>query len=255
MALYGILSDIHGNREALSAALDVLERRGARPVVCLGDVVGYNADPDECVAMVRARCAVTVAGNCDLVAVRKLGWQRLPNDAEYSLRRTRRTLSRDSVSFLQDLPPCATLEKTLALVHGSVRNVLQPMTTAAEIGENAAWLAQDFPGARICFFGSHEQRLYRVHPDGAVDDLSGARHTLDPGLVYFINPGTVDASRKSGAKRAECALFDSRDWSLEFLRVPYDSAATEAKAAVFGYRINPLADRLYSLRRRLAARS
>ena len=255
MALYGILSDIHGNREALGAALDALERRGARPIVCLGDVVGYNADPDECVAAVRARCAVSIAGDRDLIAVRKLGWRSLANDEEYSLRRTRRALNRDSVSFLQDLPPCATLEKTLALVHGSVRNVLQPMADAAQIRENAAFLAQDFPGARVCFFGSHEQRVYRVHPDGAVDDLSGERLQLDPGLVYFINPGMVDASRRSGTKRAACALFDSREWSVEFLQVPYDSAATEAKAAVFGYRLNPLTDRLYSLRRRLAARS
>ena len=255
MALYGILSDIHGNREALGAALNVLERRGARPIVCLGDVVGYNADPDECVAMVRARCAVSIAGDRDLIAVRKLGWSSLANAEEYSLRRTRRELKRDGASFLQDLPPCATLEKTIALVHGSVRNVLQPMTDAAQIRENAAWLAQDFAGARVCFFGSHEQRVYRVHPDGAVDDLSGGHLQLDPDLVYFINPGTVDASRRSGAKHAACALFDSRAWTVEFLQVPYDSAATEAKAAVFGYRINPLADRLYSLRRRLAARS
>jgi hypothetical protein len=88
-----------------------------------------------------------------------------------------------------------------------------------------------------------------------VDDLAGEHIQLDPNLVYFINPGTVDASRRSGAKRAGCALFDSRAWTVEFLQVPYDSAATEAKAAVFGYRINPLTDRLYSLRRRLAARS
>jgi predicted phosphodiesterase len=255
MALYGILSDIHGNREALGAALGALERRGARPIACLGDVVGYNADPDECVAMVRARCALAVAGDHDLIAARRLGWRSLSNDAEYSLRRTRRALSRDSVSFLQDLPPCATLEKTLALVHASVRNVQQAMAGPDQIRANAPLLAQDFPGARVCFFGSHEQRVYRVRPDGGIDDLSGERLELDPDLVYFINPGTVDASRRSGPRHAECALFDSSDWSVEFLRVPYDSAAAEAKAAVFGYRINPLADRLYSLRRRLAARS
>jgi hypothetical protein len=80
MALYGILSDIRGNREALGAALEALERRGARPIVCLGDVVGYNADPDECVAAVRARCAVSIAGDRDLIAVRKLGWRSLAND-------------------------------------------------------------------------------------------------------------------------------------------------------------------------------
>jgi predicted phosphodiesterase len=131
MALYGVIADIHGNREALAAALAALEQRRVERIVCLGNVVGYNADPDECVAMVRE-------------------------------------LGRDS--------------------------------------------------------------------------------------VHFVNPGAIDASRKHSHKRAECALFDTRDWSIEFLRVPYDCAATEAKAAVFGYRIPPLTDRLYSLRRRLAAK-
>jgi hypothetical protein len=80
--------------------------------------------------------------------------------------------------------------------------------------------------------------------------MAGERHSLDPNHVYFINPGAIDASRKRTRKLAECALFDSGAGTLEFLRVPYDGAATEAKAAVFGYRITPLTDRLYSLRRR-----
>jgi len=71
--------------------------------------------------------------------------------------------------------------------------------------------------------------------------------------TYFINPGSVDASRKNRHKLAECALFDSAFGTLEFLRVRYDAAATEAKAAAFGYRISPLTDRLYTLRRRTAS--
>jgi hypothetical protein len=61
----------------------------------------------------------------------------------------------------------------------------------------------------------------------------------------------VDAQRKREHRLAECAIFDSLAWTVEFLRVPYDAASTEAKAAVFGYRINPLMDRLYSLKKRL----
>jgi hypothetical protein len=70
--------------------------------------------------------------------------------------------------------------------------------------------------------------------------------------LCFVNPGSIDASRKRGPRLAECALFDSRHLTVEFLRVPYDSAASEAKAAVFGYRISALAEELYSLRRRTA---
>jgi predicted phosphodiesterase len=255
MALYGILSDIHGNREALAAALAALDQRGAQRIVCLGDVVGYNADPEECVALVRRRCAAVIAGNHDLIGAGRLDFRRCSNHAEYSLRRTRRVLSRESSAWLAALPPSAALEEGVLLVHGGVRDVQQSMITPAHIRENAAFLRADFPGARVCFFGhSHEQRIYRVSADHVEELPTHGQVLLRQADTYFINPGAIDASRKRSRKLAECALFDSRAGSVEFLRVPYDGAATEAKAAVFGYRITPLTDRLYSLKRRLVAR-
>jgi len=253
MALYGVLADIHGNREALSAALRMLESRGVQSIVCLGDVVGYNADPDECVEMVRRRCAVTIAGNHDLIGLGRMDFRRCSNKAEYSLRRTRRVLSAASVAYLSSLPPNHTLEEGVVLVHGAVRDVQQYMVTPGLVLENAAFLEQDFPGARVCFFGhSHEQKVYEIE-GGAVRELAGRTHRLRRERTYFVNPGSVDASRKRGSRLAECALFDSARRTVEFLRLAYDSAATEAKAAVFGYRINPLTDRLYTLRRRTAS--
>ena len=100
MAVFGVLGDIHGNREGLVAALDALEANGARRIVCVGDVVGYNADPDECVALVRRRCALTIAGNHDLIGLGRLDFRRCSNKAEYSLRRTRRALARESREWL-----------------------------------------------------------------------------------------------------------------------------------------------------------
>jgi predicted phosphodiesterase len=256
MALYGVIADIHGNREALGAALGLLGQRGAQGIVCLGDVVGYNADPDECVELVRRRCTVAIAGNHDLIGLGQLDFKRCSNKAEYSLRRTRRQLHAESKEWLAQLPPCQTLEENVALVHGGVRDVQQYMVGPAQIRENAAYLRQDFPGARLCFFGhSHEQKVYRVEGD-AVEELTAVgKVALHREELYFINPGSVDASRKRTGKLAECALLDTGDWSVEFLRLPYDCATTEAKAAVFGYRITPLRERLYNLRRRLSHRA
>ena len=255
MALYGVLADIHGNREALAAAIAALERFRVDKIVCLGDVVGYNADPDECVELVRARCAITIAGNHDLIGLGRLDFARCSNKAEYSLRRTRVTLSSDSRAWLRQLPPTHRLEQGVVLVHGSVRDVQQYMVTPAHIRDNAAYLREDFPGARICFFGhSHEQKIYAVDGNNVSEVKSDGEILLGQENTYFINPGSVDASRKRSFKRAQCALFDSRAGSLRFLDVPYDCAATEAKASALGYRISPLTDRLYSLRRRLVAR-
>lgn len=252
MALYGVIADIHGNREALAAALAALAARRPEYILCLGDIVGYNADPDECVALVRSRCAAVIAGNHDLIAIGRLDFSRCSNKAEYALRRTRRELGFEARSWLASLPPHHVPEEGVVLVHGGVRDVQQYMVSAAHIRENAVFLRADFPGARVCFFGhSHEQRVYQVEEAG-VAEISAPKVFLERIGLYFVNPGSVDASRKRGPRFAECALFDSRHLTVEFLRVPYDSAASEAKAAVFGYRISALAEELYSLRRRTA---
>jgi predicted phosphodiesterase len=253
MAVYGVLADIHGNREALNSALAALDRGGVRELLCLGDIVGYNADPDDCVALLHERRALCIAGNHDLIALRRLNFARCSNKAMYALKRTRRRLAPPSAAYLETLPDRRLIDQRVALVHGGVRDVQQYMTTSAHIAQNARYLAEDFPAARVCFFGhSHEQKIYEVH-EGGVDDVG-----LSPGFglrsdrVYFINPGSVDASRKRGQRLAEFAVLDTDAWRIDFWRVPYDSAASEAKAAVFGYRLNPWMDRYYTVQRRLS---
>ena len=255
MARYGVIADIHGNREALEAVLAKLQHRGVQRLACLGDVVGYNADPDECLQLLREHRATIIAGNHDLIGTRRLGFRRCSNNAEYALRNTRRRLGAGSAQFLATLPGTHLLEEGVVMVHGGVRDVQQYMTTPAHIRQNAAFLASDFPGARLCFFGhSHQQKVYQVEDQEVTEVKAENRVLLLRHGTYFVNPGSVDASRKREHKYAECAVFDSGDWSLQFLRVPYDSAAAEAKAAVLGYRILPLTNRFYSLRKGLVRR-
>lgn len=259
MALYGIVADVHGNREALAAALAALERRGADRLLCLGDVVGYNADPDECAALLERRGALGIAGNHDLIALERLDFSRCSDKARHALKRTRRTLARPTRDYLAALPPSRTLEGGIVLVHGGVRDVQQYMVGAGLIRQNAAYLREDFPGARVCFFGhSHEQKVYRVEGE-RVDEVAlqeaavQERHALERDALYFVNPGSVDASRKRGEKLAECAVFDPQAWTLELLRVPYDAAATEAKSAASGYRLTPWAQGMHALVGRMHA--
>jgi predicted phosphodiesterase len=252
MARYGVLGDIHGNREALEAVLRALEARGIEQFLCVGDVVGYNADPDECAAMLRSRRVAAIAGNHDLIGTGRLDFARCSNKAAWSLRRTRARLARETAAWLERLPPHRLIEDEVALVHGGVRDVEQYMMNPAIIRQNAEYLRADFPAARLCFFGhSHLQKVYEVDGEKVAElPASTERLYLQKEKTYFINPGSVDAQRKTHYKLAECAIFDSVGWTIEFLRLPYDAASTEAKAAVFGYRINPLADRLYALRRK-----
>jgi len=252
MARYGVIADIHGNREALVAALEALEGRGVRRLVCLGDVVGYNADPDECAALLRQRGAATIAGNHDLIALGRLDTRRCSNIARFALLRTRRALAPETRAWLAALPERLVLEEGVVLVHGGVRDVQQYMTAPALIAHNAALLREDFPGARLCLFGhSHEPRVYEV--DGDVVREMPVRETfaLRRDRAYFVNPGSVDAARKSRHKLAECAVLDTSEGTIELLRARYDAASSEVKARVLGYRIGPVTDRLYNVERRI----
>ena len=247
MALYGVLGDIHGNLEALQAVLEAFDARGVERVLCVGDIVGYNADPDECADLLRARHALAIAGNHDLIATGGLGFERCSNKARYSLSRTRRALAPRTAAWLRTLPASRLVEGSIALVHGGVRDVQLYMTTGDHIVANAGLLRTDFPTARVCFFGhSHAQKVW-----DATGEEWPLGAPLEPERLYLINAGSVDAQRKRGERVAECALFDPDAWSIRFLRLPYDSAATEAKAALGGYRIPPIVDLLYRLRARM----
>jgi predicted phosphodiesterase len=263
MALYGVLGDIHGNREALEAALAALEARGVERVLCVGDLVGYNADPDACVELLRGRGAVSIAGNHDLIGTGRLGFERCSNKAMHSLKRTRRWLSPAVADYLRALPSHHLFEGDVLLTHGGVRDVQQYMTRPRHVLENAAYLRHDFPQARSCFFGhTHEQRVFEVSGPADAPEVSepfaeglAKGEPLTAALrrdrVYFINPGSVDASRKRASKLAEFAIFDAGARSVEFGRVAYDEGATEAKAAANGFRIDRWRDRLYDVQRRI----
>ena len=252
MALYGVLGDIHGNREALEAVLARLDAEGVTRLLCVGDVVGYNADPDSCAALLRERGAIVIAGNHDLIGTGRLGFERCSNKAMHSLKRTRRSLAAETLEAIAALPSHVVLEGHVLLTHGGVRDVQQYMTKPHHILENAGYLRADFPGRRICFFGhTHEQKVFEVAGEQVnVIDGSGTV-SMDPRREYFVNPGSVDASRKRNCKLAEYAVFDSAASTVRFERTPYDDASTESKAAAAGFRIDRWRDRLYDVQRRL----
>jgi len=252
LARYGILADVHGNREALEAVLALLDREGVEVVVSLGDVVGYCADPNPCVALLRERRAEAVAGNHDLISIRRLGFERCSNKAAFALRRTRRELSADSAAYLAALPPRKLLEDAFALVHGGVDDVQEYVTTAQQVRENLRRLDAVFPRARVCFFGhTHTAAAYEIDGEAVRERRAEAVLRLAPERRYFINPGAVDPSRRSDHAQAECAVFDAGAGTVAFHRVGFDQAAAEARARARGYRVGPWRARLLAAGRRL----
>lgn len=257
MARYGIVSDIHGNLAALrGAARFLVEEAGVDQIVCLGDIVGYNAEPDACVSALRALGAESVVGNHDLIATGALGFERCAVRPAFALRRTREVLSPSSRRALTALPAHMVLEEDVALFHGGFRDVCQYVTTAARASENAALARAELPGVRICFFGhTHEARAWAVKGGVATEmeaaaevDVSGA------GRVYLVNPGSIDAARKQGDRRAEAAVFDSERRRVTMHRIPYDHRAEEIAATEQGYRMGRWEERARVGLRTLARR-
>lgn len=252
MAIYGVLGDIHGNREALDAVLARLDAEGIACLVCVGDVVGYNADPDACAERLQQRGAIVIAGNHDLIGTGLLGFERCSNKAMHSLKNTRRRLAPGTADWLRALPSHHCLEEHVLLTHGGVRDVQQYMTKPHHVAENAAYLRADFPGRRICLFGhTHEQKVFEVEGDRIAEVPAQGTVRLDPRREYFINPGSVDASRKRGRKLAEYAILDTTACSVRFESTAYDDVSTESRAAAAGYRIDRWRDRLYDVQRRI----
>jgi predicted phosphodiesterase len=253
VATYGLISDVHGNLEALHAVLVHLERQGVDHIVALGDLVGYNADSNDCVEVVRARGIDCVAGNHDLIALGQLGFDRCAPRPEFSLRRTRRELDAGSRRFLAGLPPVRIYEDRIVLIHGGIDDVSEYMRTPNDIGRNAAVLRARWPRARLCLFGhTHEPALFQVDGTGRPQPFGPEETPLVRDRLTFLNPGSVDAARRT-EKLAEVAVLDSERWTVKFQRVAYDDAKAERRAVAGHYRMNQL-DEVIMNTRRLARR-
>jgi predicted phosphodiesterase len=251
VARYGVIGDMHGNATALRAALAQLEPQ-VDAILCLGDVVGYNADSNECIQILKERGIDSIAGNHDLISIGRLDFSRCAIRVEHALKRTRRTLTEDSRSWLATLPDHRTYERDILLIHGSADDVQQYMLTRNTINRGAARVRELYPDVRVCFFGHvHEQRVYAIR-NASVKELSDKNpQTLDGAVLYLVNPGSIDASRKQQPYHAEFAIYDSADRTLLFQNVTYDHGQSEAAASAGGYRIDRRMRKWQEWRRRI----
>jgi predicted phosphodiesterase len=237
MALWGILSDVHGNRRALEAVLCAMEPHRLEGIYCLGDLVGYCAEPNECVALARTHGFRCILGNHELVTLGELGLERCAPRPAHALARTRQALDGASRSFLEALPRTLTKGDEMLFVHGSVQDTCEYLSNPSRIEANARVLASRYPAARACYFGhthvatAYEWRDGRVSRSEATDAV-----TIDEGAIWFVNPGAVDGSRGEEPV-ARFAILDDESARVTFHRATYDHRATERDARRLGYRM------------------
>ncbi|MCY3022575.1 MAG: metallophosphoesterase family protein [Planctomycetota bacterium] len=220
-ARYGIVSDIHANYTALKVALDHLQAQGVDKILCLGDLVGYGAEPFECIQAVKDKPNVlTIAGNHDRQVIGDKD-ARMRKTAAKVLDWTADNISPSNARFLRQIPQGMTVDDTFILVHGSLVERDAYILSAQEISKNLNCMINDFPGMKICFFG-HTHIPMLIGTKAVINDLRETKgFKLDRNDVYLINPGSVGQPRDK-CPLASFAIFDAENWTVTFVRKPYD---------------------------------
>lgn len=226
---YLVISDIHANLTAFEAVLEDAGTPGTDYdfVWCLGDVVGYGPDPNECVDLLRSMQHLCLAGNHDWAALGRLDIRTFNADARKAVTWTRNALTDDNLAYLESLPTTFVLGQ-FTLVHGSPREpvweyVLDPLIATL-----------NFPHFETpyCLVGhTHTPIIFRqVTLDGECEPIAphyNAQATLN-GTRQIINPGSVGQPRDSDP-RAAYAMLDTDRMSWEFRRIPYNISAVQKR--------------------------
>jgi diadenosine tetraphosphatase ApaH/serine/threonine PP2A family protein phosphatase len=240
---YLILSDIHANSEALSAVLNRVRRKRWDKVVFLGDLVGYGANPNQAVDMVRAlRPLVAIRGNHDKVCSGVENGEMFNRVALQAALWTRQHLTASNLRWLRSLPEGPlVVDGTFAIAHGTP--IDEDAYIFGEIEALNVFRQTAFP---LCFFGhSHFPVVFGLSPDAIQTVLTEApsfRLRLEPGVRYLVNPGSIGQPR-DGSPLASFAIFDSATRTVTIHRVPYRLERAQRKILDAGLP-RPLADRL-----------
>ncbi len=225
-----IISDIHSNYEALEEALKIIRTRSVDTIVCLGDIVGYGASPNECLACIRSSASYVLLGNHDEAALRLDMADYFNPLARRAAEWTSRQLTREHRTYVASLPSSLKLEG-LYFVHSSPfepqgwHYILSP----ADAQFNFAYFNEP-----ICFIGhSHVPVVYS-------EDLW--QREVVKGRRYIINVGSVGQPRDNDP-RLSFGIFDTAAWSYDTIRADYnvELACEKIRAAGLPHQ---LADRL-----------
>jgi diadenosine tetraphosphatase ApaH/serine/threonine PP2A family protein phosphatase len=236
-----ICSDIHGNRHGFEAVIAAAEADGADQLWCLGDLVGYGAEPDACVDLAARHCAVCLAGNHDLAVVEVLSLDDFSRGAELAARWTREVIRPDTREFLLSLKPQATINGALGLYHASPRDPIWEYV----LSDLAAELCLDVSPHRINFIGHSHVALSFTRPEGqpahGTTRKAGEEVELHAG-EWLLNPGSSGQPR-DGDPRAAWLRLDTDTGTASWQRAEYDIAG--AQAAIRAARLpDSLAERL-----------
>jgi diadenosine tetraphosphatase ApaH/serine/threonine PP2A family protein phosphatase len=227
--LIAVISDIHGNLEALDAVLADARREAVDAVISLGDVVGYGADPNECIDRVMAETKVTVLGNHDAAACDLREAENFNDVARAAIRWTQEQLTPENRKILARVP-LEFVENGARFVHASPAD---PHAWHYILTEQEAWDAFEACPEPICFVGHSHVPLRVLLRDGRLEVHQGDVLMVREEMRALINVGSVGQPR-DGDWRASYAIFDPAAQRVILRRVEYDLAKASAKILAAG---------------------
>ena len=223
---YLLISDIHGNLEALEAVLEFAEKFKPYQLICLGDIIGYGADPKSCLELMGEQSNLVLAGNHDLAVAGIISMDGFNPIAPESLRWTQEILNEDDKELLANLP-LQYIDGDYCFTHASP---IDPMSfhyvrTLEDVEEVLSAIGQ-----RFCFIG-HTHLPVIVQLNETAGQMKIERETrlnLEKDSRYFVNVGSLGQPRDSNPD-ACVVLFDDDYDTIEFIRVSYDILASRDK--------------------------
>lgn len=226
-----IISDVHSNIEALKAVLDEIDKEDISLIVNLGDLVGYNASPKECVDLIQQRQIISILGNHDRAAT-KLEFAEGFNILAYqALVWSSKSLLPEHKRFLEKLEHTRVLWNRYLLFHGAPGNPDSYIFYLFQAKKAFNYMRRKTPGVRIAFFGhTHQRAVWQRDVRGKVSNLEILEDhlLLDPEQMYLINPGSVGQPRQRQWE-ASYLIFISEPESIQFRSVAYDLHSAQAK--------------------------
>ena len=225
---YALLGDIHANLEALVAVLSDARDQACTHYACVGDVVGYNANPGECLDIVRDMGMTCVKGNHDAYPSTLDPVENLNPRAAAAILWTRQQLRESDKHWLRDLKYVRPVAG-FSIVHATLDSPQRWGYVFDKLGAAASFTYQN---TSVCFYGHTHLPMVFIR-DSFVHGGSYSRLRVEPGRKYFINGGSVGEPR-DGNPLAAYVTYELNQGFIELRRVAYDAAKAEAKVLEAG---------------------
>jgi predicted phosphodiesterase len=220
---FAIIADIHSNLEAFQVVLEDIKQQKCTHYACLGDIVGYNANPKECLQLVRSLNIPCVKGNHDEYCSSDDALEGFNPAAAEAVNWTRKQLSAEDKLWLQELK-YTRMVTNFTLVHATLDG---PQRWGYVFDKLAAAASFTYQNTAVCFFGQTHVPVAFVR-DSVVRGGTYSKFKTEPGKKYFVNVGAIGQPRDNNPKAAYVA-YDVDEGTIELRRLEYDIAAAQKK--------------------------